>query len=48
MAEFCQTSETLGVKTEHPRELIMTFEVVYKVVSDNFYSDQNTVPFHWK
>ena len=37
------TSETLGVKTMYPRELIMKFKVAYNVVSDNFYIDQNTV-----
>ena len=33
------TSETLGVKTVYPRELIIKFNVVYNVVSDNFYFD---------
>ena len=35
MAEFLSTSEALGVKTVYPRELIMNFKVVYKLVSDN-------------
>ena len=49
MAEICQLpSETLGVKTVYPRELIMKFKVIDNVVSDNFYFDQNTVWCHWK
>ena len=27
----------------YPRELIMKFKVIYKVVSDNFYFDHNAV-----
>ena len=41
-------SETLGVKTVYPRELIITFKVVYNVVSDNFHFDQNTIQCYWK
>ena len=37
-----------GVKTVHSRQLIMEIKVDYKVVSDNFYSDQNTVRCHLK
>ena len=33
------TSETLGVKTVYPRELVMKFKVIYNVVSNNFYFD---------
>ena len=40
------TSETLGVKTVNPRELIMMFKVVDNIVSANFYFDQNTVRRH--
>ena len=40
--------ETLGVNTLYPRELMMKFKVVYNVVSDNFYFDQNTVRCLWK
>ena len=40
------TSEALRVKTVYPRELIMKFKIVYNVVFDNFYFDQNTVRCH--
>ena len=43
MSSDVHTSETLGVKTVNPRELIMKFKVVHNVISDIIHFDQNTV-----
>ena len=48
MQHFLSTSEALGMKTVHLQELITNFKVVYNVISDNFYFDQNTAKSNLK
>ena len=43
---FWETLEAPREKTVHLQELIIKNKVVYNVVFENFYSDENTVRYH--